>query len=34
MYIDPLASVDYTDMKQLVNSYIQNLVQTKWGMHM
>ena len=28
--IDPLASVHYTDMKPLVNSYIQNLVQTKW----
>ena len=27
---DPLASVHYTDMKPLVNSYIQNLVQTKW----
>ena len=26
----PLASVHYTDMKPLVNSYIQNLVQTKW----
>ena len=29
--IDPLASVHYTDMKPLVNSYIQMLVQTKWG---
>ena len=29
--IDPLASVHYTDMKPLVNSYIQKLVQTKWG---
>ena len=29
-FIDPLASVHYTDMKPLVNSYIQNLVQTKW----
>ena len=28
--IDPLASVHYTDMKPLVNSYIQKLVQTKW----
>ena len=28
--IDPLASVLYTDMKPLVNSYIQKLVQTKW----
>ena len=28
--IDPLARVDYTDMKPLVNSYIRNLVQTKW----
>ena len=28
--IDPLASVHYTDMKPLVNSYIQMLVQTKW----
>ena len=28
--IDPLASVHYTDMKQVVNSYIQKLVQTKW----
>ena len=28
--IDPLASVYYTDMKPLVNSYIQRLVQTKW----
>ena len=27
---DPLASVHYTDMKPLVNAYIQNLVQTKW----
>ena len=26
----PLASVHYTDMKPLVNSYIQKLVQTKW----
>ena len=34
-YIDPLASVHYTDMKPLVNSYIQKLVQTKWdvGVH-
>ena len=29
--IDPLASVQYTYMKPLVNSYIQTLVQTKWG---
>ena len=29
--IDPLASVHYTDMKPLVNSYIQKLVQTKWN---
>ena len=28
--IDPLASVHYTDMKPLVNSYIQKLVQTNW----
>ena len=28
--IDPLASVHYTDIKPLVNSYIQKLVQTKW----
>ena len=28
--IDPLASVHYTDMKPLVNSYTQKLVQTKW----
>ena len=28
--IDPLASVHYTDMKPLVNPYIQNLVQTNW----
>ena len=28
--IDPLASVHYTDMKPMVNSYIQKLVQTKW----
>ena len=28
--LDPLASVHYTDMKPLVNSYIQKLVQTKW----
>ena len=28
--IDPLASVHYTDMKPLVNSYIHKLVQTKW----
>ena len=29
--IDPLASVHYTDMKPLVNSYIQKLVQTNWN---
>ena len=29
--IDPLASVHYTDMKPVVNFYIQKLVQTKWG---
>ena len=28
--IDPLASVHYTDLKPLVISYIQHLVQTKW----
>ena len=28
--IDPLASVHFTDMKPLVNYYIQKLVQTKW----
>ena len=28
--IDPLVSVHYTDMKPLVNSYIEKLVQTKW----
>ena len=28
--IDPLASVHYADLKPLVNSYIQQLVQTKW----
>ena len=28
--LDPLASDHYTDMKPLVNSYIQKLVQTKW----
>ena len=28
--IDPLASVHYTDLKPLVNSYIQQLVQIKW----
>ena len=27
--IDPLASVHYTDLKPLVNSYIQQLIQTK-----
>ena len=29
--IDPLANVHYTDMKPLVNSYSQKLVQTKGG---
>ena len=29
--IDPLAGVHYTDLKPLVNSYIQQLVQTKWN---
>ena len=28
--IGPLASVHYTDLKPLVNSYIQQLVQNKW----
>ena len=28
--IDPLTSVHYTDLKPLVSSYIQQLVQTKW----
>ena len=28
--IDPLASFHFTDMKSLVNYYIQKLVQTKW----
>ena len=28
--IIPLASAQYTDLKPLVNSYIQKLVQTKW----
>ena len=28
--IDPLARVHYTDFKPLVNSYIHQLVQTKW----
>ena len=28
--IDPQASVHYRNMKPLVNSYIQKLVQTKW----
>ena len=28
--IDPLASVRYTYMKPLVNSYIQKMIQTKW----
>ena len=31
--IDPLASVNDTDMKPLVNSYIQKLVQTKCDAH-
>ena len=29
--IGPLAGVHYIDLKPLVNSYIQQLVQTKWG---
>ena len=28
--IDPLAGIHYTGLKSLVNSYIQQLVQTKW----
>ena len=28
--IDPLAGIHYIDLKPLVNSYIQQLVQTKW----
>ena len=32
--VDPLASVHYTDLKPLVNSYIQQLVQTKWDVAM
>ena len=28
--IDPLANVHHADLKPLVNSYIQQLVQTKW----
>ena len=28
--IDPLANVNHADLKPLVNSYIQQLVQTKW----
>ena len=28
--IDTLASIHYTDLKPLVNTYIQQLVQTKW----
>ena len=28
--IDPLAGVHYTDLKPLVDSYIQQLVKTKW----
>ena len=28
--LDPLAGVHYTNLKPLVNSYIQQLVQTKW----
>ena len=28
--IDPLANIHYTNLKPLVNSYIQQLVQTKW----
>ena len=29
--IEPLAGIHYTDSKPLVNSYIKQLVQTKWG---
>ena len=29
--IDPLANVHHADLKPLVNSYIQQLVQIKWG---
>ena len=29
--IEPLASVHYADLKPLVNSYIQQMVQVKWG---
>ena len=29
--VDPLAHAHYADLKQLVNSYIQQLVQIKWG---
>ena len=32
--IDPLASAHYTDLKPLVNSYIRQLVQTKWDVSM
>ena len=28
--IDPLAGIHYTDLKPLVDSYIQQMVQTKW----
>ena len=28
---EPMASVHYTELKPLVNSYIQHLLQTKWG---
>ena len=30
-HIDPLAGIHYTDLKPLVNFYIQQLVQTKWS---
>ena len=29
--IDPLTTVHYADLKPLVNSYIKQEVQTKWG---
>ena len=31
--IDPLARVHYADLKPLINSYIQQLVQIKWDMY-
>ena len=30
--VSPLANVHYTDLKPLVNSYIQQLVKTKWNL--